>query len=235
MCEVPVLPTPTCHHLHLNSVDPDAAIDFYTRQFASTSRTTWNGEPALDCGEGTLISLQQGRVGTGDRPAAHRALAFRLARAGLTREPRALSAAARGKDPSALHERRRRSRRDQQRHVAGQGRRARAHPASRSAKRAPEASNRRGVAASPTWKAPTTRSSSPSGNQPKERFNHVHMWQEHPFCAQLWYRLHLNAPSMPGRESATPLTEQNCQVREAPTARGLRSRARGCIARRARR
>jgi hypothetical protein len=51
-----------------------------------------------------------------------------------------------------------------------------------------------------------------SGNQPKERFNHVHMWQEHPFCAQLWYRLHLNAPSMPGRESATPLTEQNCQV-----------------------
>ena len=27
-----------------------------------------------------------------------------------------------------------------------------------------------------------------SGNHPKERFNHVHMWQEHPFCAQLWYQ-----------------------------------------------
>ena len=50
-----MLPTPTFHHLHLNSVDPDAAIDFYTRQFASTSRTMWNGEPALDCGDGTLV------------------------------------------------------------------------------------------------------------------------------------------------------------------------------------
>src|SRR5262249_14276933 len=35
------------HHLHLNSVDPDAAIDFYTRQFPTTSKTSWAGLPAL--------------------------------------------------------------------------------------------------------------------------------------------------------------------------------------------
>ena len=31
-----MLATPGFHHLHLNSVDPEAAIDFYTRQFPST-------------------------------------------------------------------------------------------------------------------------------------------------------------------------------------------------------
>ena len=34
--------------------------------------------------------------------------------------------------------------------------------------------------------------------------NHVHMWQEDPFCAQLWYQKHLNAPQMAGRGPATP-------------------------------
>src|SRR5579862_7853703 len=41
------LPPPTFHHLHLNAVAPDAAIDFYTREFPSTSRATWGGFPAL--------------------------------------------------------------------------------------------------------------------------------------------------------------------------------------------
>src|SRR5215510_9824679 len=42
-----MLPTPKFHHLHLNSVDPDAAIDFYTRQFPSTCKGSWGGFPAL--------------------------------------------------------------------------------------------------------------------------------------------------------------------------------------------
>ena len=42
-----MLPTPSFHHLHLNSVDPDAAIRFYTRQFPSTSAGQWAGLPAL--------------------------------------------------------------------------------------------------------------------------------------------------------------------------------------------
>jgi hypothetical protein len=33
-----MLPTPGFHHLHLNSIDPDAAIAFYTRQFPSTTK-----------------------------------------------------------------------------------------------------------------------------------------------------------------------------------------------------
>src|SRR5437764_6615048 len=42
-----MLPKPGFHHLHLNSVDPDAAIDFYTRQFPSTRKGNCGGHPAL--------------------------------------------------------------------------------------------------------------------------------------------------------------------------------------------
>src|SRR6185503_2036574 len=51
-----------------------------------------------------------------------------------------------------------------------------------------------------------------AGNYPAERFNHVHLFQEEPFCAQLWYQKHLNAPVMQGRESPTAMTEGNCKV-----------------------
>jgi hypothetical protein len=47
MPPTPSLPTPGFHHLHLNSVDPDAAIDFYVRQFPSTKKGSWGGHPAL--------------------------------------------------------------------------------------------------------------------------------------------------------------------------------------------
>src|SRR5262245_60313970 len=50
-----MLPAPSFHHLHLNSVDPDAAIGFYTRQFPSTSRSRWGGEPALAATNDVLI------------------------------------------------------------------------------------------------------------------------------------------------------------------------------------
>lgn len=32
-----------------------------------------------------------------------------------------------------------------------------------------------------------------AGDYPAERFNHVHLWQEDPLCAQLWYQEHLHA------------------------------------------
>src|SRR5271169_5263112 len=44
------LPTPGFHHLHLNSTNPEAAIDFYTRQFPSTMKATFAGLPALKTG-----------------------------------------------------------------------------------------------------------------------------------------------------------------------------------------
>jgi catechol 2,3-dioxygenase-like lactoylglutathione lyase family enzyme len=46
---------PAFHHLHLNSINPDAAIAFYTRHFPSTSRTTFAGLPALQSPTDVLI------------------------------------------------------------------------------------------------------------------------------------------------------------------------------------
>src|SRR5499427_2126531 len=50
-----MLPTPKFHHLHLNSTDPDCAIDFYTRQFPSTAKGSWGGFPALKSPNSVLV------------------------------------------------------------------------------------------------------------------------------------------------------------------------------------
>jgi hypothetical protein len=50
-----MLPTPGFHHLHLNSVDPEAAIGFYNRQFPSTARGSWGGFPALKSPNNVLV------------------------------------------------------------------------------------------------------------------------------------------------------------------------------------
>jgi catechol 2,3-dioxygenase-like lactoylglutathione lyase family enzyme len=51
------------------------------------------------------------------------------------------------------------------------------------------------------------------GNFPAERFNHVHFYQDDPFCAQAWYRRHLNAP-LP--QNAQPRTDADCKVARGP-------------------
>src|SRR6185437_8750441 len=50
-----MLPTPSFHHIHLNAVDPDASIAFYTRQFPSTSATVWGGHKALASPNNCLV------------------------------------------------------------------------------------------------------------------------------------------------------------------------------------
>src|SRR5262245_33138196 len=50
-----MLPAPGFHHLHLNSVDPDAAIDFYVRQFPRATKTRGGGLPALAAPNDVLV------------------------------------------------------------------------------------------------------------------------------------------------------------------------------------
>ena len=72
-----------------------------------------------------------------------------------------------------------------------------------------------------------------AGNHPAERFNHVHMFQEDPFCAQLWYQKHLNAPVVRGAHQ--PHAADRGQLQGAARARshlaGART-GRACSARR---
>ena len=50
-----------------------------------------------------------------------------------------------------------------------------------------------------------------AGNYPAERFNHVHLWQEEPLCAQLWYQKHLNAAARASFGEVS-VTEADCMV-----------------------
>jgi hypothetical protein len=54
------------------------------------------------------------------------------------------------------------------------------------------------------------------GNMPAERFNHVHLYQEEPFCAQLWYQKHLGGTPVASRAPGPVRTEANCKVERSP-------------------
>ena len=51
-----------------------------------------------------------------------------------------------------------------------------------------------------------------AGDHPAERFNHVHLYQEDPFCAQVWYQKHLNAPPRAGWGGAPMNDAEDCKV-----------------------
>jgi len=50
-----MLPAPGFHHLHLNSVDPDAGLDFYVRQFSTSAKARRGGLPALRAPNDVLV------------------------------------------------------------------------------------------------------------------------------------------------------------------------------------
>jgi catechol 2,3-dioxygenase-like lactoylglutathione lyase family enzyme len=205
---------PGFHHLHLNSLDPDRAIEFYLRHFPTSAKTTWGGLPALTAPNDVLVLFTE--VATPPPTSPQTALwhfgwhvpdtrasleAFRsrpdleLLPLYTTDEGGSVfvssdSWPSNGPTPGLT----------------------KAQIADAKAK---------GV--QPTRKGGFGYMRGPddalveyAGNHPAERFNHVHMFQEDPFCAQLWYQTHLNAPVYAGRTSQTPLTEATCTVPRGP-------------------
>lgn len=202
---------PTFHHLHLNSVDPEAAIDFYTRQFPSTSRTTWDGEPALAATNDVLILFQKVANAPDGAPDAtpfwHFGWHVVDARASLERfrrsaEVRLLPLYTSDEGESVQISS------DTWPGVGGVLGLTKSQIAEAQAKDIKP----KGGAGFAYMAGPDGALVEYAGNYPAERFNHVHMWQDDPFCAQLWYQRHLNASVVDGRTSATPITEANCAV-----------------------
>ena len=103
------------------------------------------------------------------------------------------------------------SRADQQRHLARRGRRARPHQREIAEARARNIQPTRKGGFAYMSGGPEDALFEIAGDYPAERFNHVHMWHEDPFCALLWYKTHLNAPVRAGFPD-TDLTEANCRV-----------------------
>jgi len=209
-----MLPPPAFHHLHLNSVDPDAAIDFYTRQFPSTSKSSWGGSPALKSPNNVLILFSKVAAPPKTAPQtaiwhfgwhavdSRKSLEVYKDRPDVKLIPLHIGDG----DGTVLISS------DTWPGPPGVLGLTKAEIAEAKAKGGQPA-HARGFA---YMQGPDGAIIEFLGNFPAERMNHVHMFQEHPFCAQLWYRRHLNARIVQDRTSDTPLTDANCQVPRGP-------------------
>jgi catechol 2,3-dioxygenase-like lactoylglutathione lyase family enzyme len=206
----PMLATPGFHHIHLNSVDPEAAIDFYTTQFPTTRRTVWAGMPALDSPNNVLILFDKVETPATSQPQSaiwhfgwHVADTQSTVAAFKERPEvnmRPLYTTDEGGSVLISND-------TWPGGASGLGR-TRAEIAEARARNIPPT---RVGGFSYMSGGPEDALFEIAGNYPQERFNHVHMWQDDVFCALLWYKKHLNAPVRAGFPD-TGLTEDNCRV-----------------------
>jgi catechol 2,3-dioxygenase-like lactoylglutathione lyase family enzyme len=204
-----MLATPGFHHLHLNSTDPDRAIDFYVRQFPSGAKGRWGGLPALLAPNNVMILFNQVDTPPVSEPQSaiwHFGWHVTDVRAKLDtfkRRPdvELLPLYTTDEGGSVLVSS------DTWPSVGGVLGLTRAQIADARAKGVKPL----GGAGFAYMTGPDDALVEYAGNHPAERFNHVHLWQEHPVCALLWYQRHLNAPARSGF-AGTALTEADCQV-----------------------
>jgi catechol 2,3-dioxygenase-like lactoylglutathione lyase family enzyme len=209
-----MLPAPGFHHLHLNSVDPDRAIDFYVRQFPSSTKTSWGGLPALAAPNDVLVLFTEVATPPATSPQTaiwHFGWHVTDTRASLrTYQDRPdlelLPLYTTDEGSSVLVSS------DTWPSIGRTPGLTKAQIADARAKGA-QPTRRGGFG---YMRGPDDALVEYAGNYPAERFNHVHMFQDDPFCAQLWYQSHLNAPVFAGRTSDTPLSEATCTVPRGP-------------------
>ena len=209
-----MLEAPGFHHLHLNSMNPDAAIDYYVRHFPRSGKTTWGGLPALSAPNDVLVLFTKVATAPTAAPQSaiwhfgwhvtdtHASLETYKDRRDVMLLP--LYTTDEGKSVFVSS--------DTWPSVNKTPGLTKAQIADAKAK---------GVQPTRTggfgyMEGPDHALVEYAGNHPAERFNHVHFFHDDPFCAQLWYQTHLNAPVVAGRTSETPLTEATCAVPRGP-------------------
>jgi catechol 2,3-dioxygenase-like lactoylglutathione lyase family enzyme len=208
------MPVPGFHHLHLNSMNPDAAIAFYAKAFPSTSKSTWGGLPALKSPNNVLVLFTQVDQPPATQPQTavwhfgwhvtnERSAMARLRADGVTLLPLYRTdeggtvninsdtwpgtGGVLGLTKSQIED----AKKNNVKPVGGAG--------------------------FAYIRGPDDALIEVQGDMPAERFNHVHMYQEDPFCAQLWYQKHLNATVPQGRRgNAEARTEANCKAPRVP-------------------
>jgi catechol 2,3-dioxygenase-like lactoylglutathione lyase family enzyme len=207
------LPTPGFHHLHLNSTNPETAAAWYAKEFPSTAKTTWGGMTALKSPNNVLVLFTKVEQPPATQPqtafwhfgwhvTSERQTMARLRADGVTLLPLYTGDPDRptvninsdtfpgtggvlGLTQAQLDE----------------AKKTNVKPA--------------GGAGFAYIRGPDDAMIEVQGDMPAERFNHVHMYHEEPFCSQLWYQKHLNVPIPAGRRGAAPAearTEANCKV-----------------------
>ena len=189
------------HHVHLNSVDPEAAAAYYPRPFAKTAtRTTFNGGPAVKTGHIYILFNKVATAPTNELTGPQtsvwhfgwntpnsREYNANFRKMGLT-----IAQMWNGSDADA-------------RLVDLSGDVPTAPGGGFPTQEQVLELRAKGVTVDPA-KVPggfgylrgpdgVMIENAQSGNE--ERFNHVHMYHEHPACAMQWYATHLGA-QMPG-------------------------------------
>jgi catechol 2,3-dioxygenase-like lactoylglutathione lyase family enzyme len=209
----PVLPPPHFHHIALNTTDPAGAIAFYTKEFPSTAPATWEGMPALSSPTHVLIVFNKvARLPSADpRATAYWHFGWNVVDSrksletfraqnlltpfytdgegdfvGISSDTYPYPPGVPGRTKAQLAEAA--AQNLQPSHVAGNG----------------------------YINGPDGAIIEFTGNAPAERVDHVHMWQDQPLCAQLWYQTHLEAAPRRGPAPATPVTEANCKAARGP-------------------
>jgi len=205
-----MLQSPGFHHLHLNSVDPAAAIDFYMRQFPKSSGTSWAGLPALAAPNNVLILFTKVAAAPATSPQTaiwHFGWHVTDTRASLEgykgRKDVELLPLYTGDDGGSVL-----ISSDTWPGTGGVLGLTKAQIAEAKAKGV-EPTRKGGFG---YMQGPDDALVEYAGNHPAERFNHVHLYHEDPYCAQLWYQKHLDASVVAGRTSPTPVTETTCRV-----------------------
>jgi catechol 2,3-dioxygenase-like lactoylglutathione lyase family enzyme len=207
------LAAPGFHHLHLNSMNPDAAAAFYAKAFPSTSKTTWAGLTALKSPNNVLLLFTKVDQPPATQPqtafwhfgwhvTSERATMARLRADGVTLLPLYTG------DPDRPTVNINSDTFPGTGGVLGLTRAQLDEAKKTNVKPA-------GGAGFAYVRGPDDALIEVQGDMPAERFNHVHMYHEEPFCSQLWYQRHLNMPVPQGRRGAAPAearTEANCKV-----------------------
>jgi catechol 2,3-dioxygenase-like lactoylglutathione lyase family enzyme len=209
-----MLPTPGFHHLHLNSVDPDAAIAFYTRQFPSTSKGTWEGLPALFSPNNVMILFTKVAAPPAMSPPAaiwHFGWHVRDVRENLKTyqarpDVKLLPLYTTDEGGSVLI--------NSDTWPAPKGG-APGLTAAQIAKAKAANVQPPGGAGFAYMEGPDGALVEYVGNYPAERFDHVHLWQENPYAALDWYQKHLNAPVRAGYAVPPPGSPER-EVKRGP-------------------
>jgi catechol 2,3-dioxygenase-like lactoylglutathione lyase family enzyme/predicted enzyme related to lactoylglutathione lyase len=205
---------PLFHHLHLNSVDPDAALAFYTAQFSTTSKASWSGFPALKSPNDVMVLFTKVAAPPTIVPQSaywhfgwhvpdvRKSLATYQSRPEVKLLPLYTTDAGGFVFVSS----------DTWPGTGGVLGLTKAQIAAAKA----EGIKPAGGAGFAYMQGPENAIVEYQGNMPAERFNHVHLYQEDPFCAQLWYQKHLGGTPVASRAPGPVRTEANCKVERSP-------------------
>lgn len=196
-------------------MNPDAAIDFYLKAFPSTSRTTFAGQPALASPNNVLVLFNRVAAPPATQPQTAfwhfgwhvtdvRATLDRYLKQNIPLVP-LYTGTGEGTGTAFVSS-------DTYPGTGGVLGLTRAQIADAKAKGVKPS----GGAGFAYLRGPDDALVEYQGNMPAERFNHIHMYQEQPYCAQVWYQTHLNVPARPPAQGQAARTAANCAVERGP-------------------